>query len=327
MLRYIPFALLLMISFASGAQTIHYYNGKDKEVKTAKKASYYEEIYERTGDTLTLVKRYDISGNLVTEGHFISVKLRIREGKHTSYYPDGKISTVTEYKAGKMHGMALKYDQQGRLISEKEYSEGNPGGVDREYWPERNILKYERTRCAETLREETRRWNESGSLVYQLISIDYKFDGEVIICRDDGTLRRRDIYSLDELVEGACYAKDGSDTIWYPYMVYPSFNGVVGIQPAVQAFSNYVSGKVEYPFEALLNLEYGKVTAGFIVDQKGKVAGPVILSSPSTSLSKEVLSVLKKSPAWTPGSIDGKPDSFRFTISVNFKLPPRPDFY
>ena len=113
----------------------------------------------------------------------------------------------------------------------------------------------------------------------------------------------------------AAKAADGSDA-YLMCEVMPTFNG-----GSLNDFRAWVMSNIRYPQQAQEQGIRGAVVAAFVVGTDGRVEDEVaILRSPDESLSAEVRRVIAKSPAWTPGTQEGKAVRVRFTMPVQFSL-------
>lgn len=100
--------------------------------------------------------------------------------------------------------------------------------------------------------------------------------------------------------------------------VNPNFQN--GGPKSNELFRLWVQKAVKYPQIAMDNNTSGAVNLKFVIGQDGKIRDITVLSSPDSSLSNEVIRVLKASPAWTPGKQREKPVSVIGTIRIVFTL-------
>lgn len=85
-------------------------------------------------------------------------------------------------------------------------------------------------------------------------------------------------------------------------------------------FLKWVMQNVTYPEIARSNGVGGKVYVSFVIDKKGDLTKIKILRNVDQSLVDETVSVLNKSPKWTPAIKKGKVTSVQYQMPVNFKL-------
>lgn len=98
-----------------------------------------------------------------------------------------------------------------------------------------------------------------------------------------------------------------------------------GTRPAflevdINVFRTWVMSQLRYPSYAAAYKITGRVTVSFIVRENGTLDDIQIESSPDSSLSKEVIRVLKTSPPWTPGTKWGVPCSSWCKLPVDFNI-------
>jgi protein TonB len=85
-------------------------------------------------------------------------------------------------------------------------------------------------------------------------------------------------------------------------------------------FTKWVLKNMTYPEEAMKNGIQGRVICSFVVDAKGNVTNVKILRGVDSSLDKEAIRAISKSPRWTPGEQRGKPVRVSYTFPVIFQL-------
>lgn len=84
------------------------------------------------------------------------------------------------------------------------------------------------------------------------------------------------------------------------------------------SFQSYLAKTITLPkdFKGV-----GTVYADFVIGKDGKVHSERIVRAIEgcNECSEQVLSAIRKSPAWTPGYQAGRPVSVRFTVPVRFR--------
>ena len=135
------------------------------------------------------------------------------------------------------------------------------------------------------------------------ISIDYEtYKGLV----DAVILDEEDFFEKDVEEEEVPFA--GLD-------VKPSFRG-----GDANEFSKWVNSQLIYPKTAKKNGIQGRVTLQFTVEPDGRITNVSVLRGVDSSLDKEAVRVVSKSPRWSPGYLDGKPVRVTYTFPVIFQL-------
>jgi len=87
-----------------------------------------------------------------------------------------------------------------------------------------------------------------------------------------------------------------------------------------EAFFKYVASKIVYPQDCRDNMIQGKVYISFVIDIDGSVTDVTVVRGVHKSIDQEAIRVIKSSPKWKPGTINGKPVKVKYTYPVSFKL-------
>ncbi|MDE6527506.1 MAG: M56 family metallopeptidase [Muribaculaceae bacterium] len=87
-----------------------------------------------------------------------------------------------------------------------------------------------------------------------------------------------------------------------------------------RALMEFVAKNVKYPEAAMKAGKEGKVIVRFTVQADGKVADANVIRSISPELDAEAVRVVSTFPAFTPGTVDGKPVACQYVIPISFKL-------
>lgn len=87
-----------------------------------------------------------------------------------------------------------------------------------------------------------------------------------------------------------------------------------------EAFFKYVASKIVYPQDCRDNMIQGKVYISFVIDTDGSVSDVIVIRGVHQSIDQEAVRVIKSSPKWKPGTINGKPVKVKYTYPISFKL-------
>ena len=85
-------------------------------------------------------------------------------------------------------------------------------------------------------------------------------------------------------------------------------------------FTKWVYANLEYPEIAKENGIQGRVTVQFTIDKDGSVKNVKVLRGVDSSLDKAAVSVINKSPKWSPGKMRGRPTKVSYTFPIIFQL-------
>ena len=110
---------------------------------------------------------------------------------------------------------------------------------------------------------------------------------------------------------------DGPDHDKMPVMdeldKQPSFQG-----KGREAFSKWISAHLVYPEDAKKAHIDGTVMVKFVIGKNGGVQEVEVVKGAYPSLNDEAVRVIKSSPKWKPGIVDGHPVRVTYTIPVIF---------
>ncbi|WP_183578961.1 energy transducer TonB [Mucilaginibacter sp. X5P1] len=97
-------------------------------------------------------------------------------------------------------------------------------------------------------------------------------------------------------------------------------NSEAAIPGGRQRLFNYIQSKLSYPEKAITQNIEGTVEVSFTVDKDGTLHNFNIIKGIGYGCDEEVLTILKGSPKWRPGILEGRPVTMHESISVEFKL-------
>jgi len=97
------------------------------------------------------------------------------------------------------------------------------------------------------------------------------------------------------------------------------------VMPAFKSGSSdiedYINNHIEYPQPAIDNNKEGKVTVNFVVDENGKITNARTAGGKlGDGLDEEAVHVVSNMPAWTPGTVKGKPVKVSMSLPIVFKI-------
>ncbi len=82
----------------------------------------------------------------------------------------------------------------------------------------------------------------------------------------------------------------------------------------------FIATSVKYPVEAQQKGIKGRVICSYIVEKDGSLSNYKIVRGIDPLLDEEALRVMKTSPKWTPGKVDGKDVRVLYTVPITFRL-------
>lgn len=83
----------------------------------------------------------------------------------------------------------------------------------------------------------------------------------------------------------------------------------------------WLTANMKYPESALENHIEGKVIVKFTIEKDGTVTNPYIVRGVNDELDGEALRLVNMMPKWQPGTDNGVPVKYCFTLPFLFRLP------
>lgn len=237
-----------------------------------------------------------------------SGEMNFEEGIHglyTEYYRNGKKRVVRNYYKGKLTGEDSTYYYNGQLYSVVTHSKTG------------DYLKT----CLDTTGKALAANGNGVWVECSEFSLLETYTGPVVNGKKDGTWVQR--FAVDTVVYKTEY-KNGvelpgpkrkkEDWVFQVADQQPSFSG------SDTGFSQYLATNIRYPQYAREQHITGRVILTFVVEKNGSLSELRVLRSPDESLSNEAMRVMKASPAWKPGILNGQPVRVQFSVPIGFAL-------
>lgn len=87
-----------------------------------------------------------------------------------------------------------------------------------------------------------------------------------------------------------------------------------------EAWKDFLLNELDYPEISIEYNEQGTVYLSFVIELDGSVGEVKVLRGVSRLLDQEAIRVIKKSPKWSPGMVNGRPVRTRINVPINFVL-------
>lgn len=85
-------------------------------------------------------------------------------------------------------------------------------------------------------------------------------------------------------------------------------------------WTKFLTANIKYPALARQNNITGKVYVSFIVEKDGRLADIKVKQGIGNGCDEEAVRVLRTSPKWKPGTVEGKPVRTYFLLPVSFQI-------
>lgn len=157
-------------------------------------------------------------------------------------------------------------------------------------------------------------WYNNGKIHCDIDYKNGKFDGLILTYWENGKLKREEDFLDGKSIGGICFDSLGNKLDYSPYEIMPIFPG------GERALLNYISKKLEYPFEMQRQGIQGKVIIRFVIDKDGRATNIDIIKGSRNEFNQEAIRIIKSLPQWKPGIQDGEIVKVYYTLPINFSL-------
>jgi len=129
-----------------------------------------------------------------------------RHGTWLTYYPDGKIQTITSYLNGKKQGPEIQIDNSGYITTKSPYVQGNLHGEFKGYT--RGRITDRRNYAGGKLHGLKQRYYPSGTIMEESYYVNGTIDGEARWYNQQGEITIKYTYDNGELVDDGSGSDD-----------------------------------------------------------------------------------------------------------------------
>jgi TonB family protein len=88
-----------------------------------------------------------------------------------------------------------------------------------------------------------------------------------------------------------------------------------------KALAMFLASRLRYPAKARENRIQGKVYIGFVIENNGSLSEFKVIRGIGSGCDEEAIRVLKLSPNWKAGIMNGSPVRTSYTLPISFQLP------
>ncbi len=131
-----------------------------------------------------------------------------------------------------------------------------------------------------------------------------------------------DVKLSDDKIQSGPSSESVNEGLRYEGKLYDLGN--VELSPEYQggqkALLKFLASKLKYPVRARDNKIQGKVYIGFIVEKNGSLTDFKVVRGIGAGCDEEAIRILKLSPIWKPGYVNGKPVRTSYTLPIAFQL-------
>ena len=234
---------------------------------------------------------------------FGTFKEGVPEGVCVNYGPGERIYWGPMVN-GKRTGNACMSKNGGRILVRGDFVNGRQHGIDTVYREDGTVIigRYDMSKFIGAVQE----YNEK--VPKEIRSAYPKFPKIKLTKEQKLFLNEYDAWYKEQSRKARQKRTESGE-------VKPSFNG-----GGPNAFSEWVNSRLQYPAEASRNKIEGTTVLQFTITVTGELTDiRIVRSSGNSALDKEAIRVVSESPAWEPGTQDGKTKNVTLTFPVIFK--------
>lgn len=316
---------LVMNSFAQ-KQNVYFLKDNGRYVSTKDSADFVRIIREPdSGSVLYNVLDYYPNNNIKLVAKSSAIEPVILEGMAMSYYPNKRKKQIANYAKGSLSGICYDYYPNGKLYRSVKFEAHAPvGGYNFSPRTMLNLITWENIdQVYDSLGVVT---VTSGDGYYHIYNPEFTRIAEEGKVKNgkrdsiwtgfdaDGKVMYKEEFAGGNFLKGYQKGING-DTINYTIKeALPTFKG------GDAEFAKFLAQTIRYPRYAMENNVQGQLIVSFVVNSDGNLSDIKILKSIDRTLDAEAISVLKRSPKWSPAIQNGLPIKANFTMPVSFSL-------
>jgi hypothetical protein len=250
---------------------------------------------------------WDSAGVKLQEGYYSGSQ---RAGKWTTYYPNGKVRSVTNYAEGRVNGLFTKWYQNGKKMIEMHVFE-NGLNTPPDVWDEKGKIIKIGTKAYNEIVEG----NKPGEIfndpsMYQRPIIDRRVEDGMP--DQEGEIFDTEIGGTDKVLK----AIDDPNLIYDYPEIAPAFPG------GDSAMMNFIARNIQYPPIARDMQKQGTVYVKFVVETNGVVSNVQVVRDVqgAPEFSAEAIRIVHLFPPFVAGRNNGKAVRSSRIVPVKFIL-------
>lgn len=228
----------------------------------------------------SIISFFDVNSHELIKQNEVT-NISDNNGFYTEFYEDGRIKEESFYENNWAIGPSYTYHDNGTKQSYK-------------------IHKPRETRYIQA-------WDDKGNELLK------NGTGFYSILNENGNVNFSIIENHD-LVSSFEYRAAQKDSVYTLVTDQPEPAG------GMKEFYKFISSNLNYPNIARRRGTEGKVFIQFIIDKKGSATEVTTVKGIGDGCDKESERVIKMSPRWIPGKLDGQPVKVRMILPLTFKL-------
>ncbi len=323
MLKTLTTALLcffLSMAFAQKKDTIVYYLNKSNKIVSSKDSAEYFAVIlppDTSADkNLSVIREYYKNGKIKLLGKVNSQSFKF-QGPAISYFINGHKMNIKNYDDGLLVGDVVEYYPNGKLYDIKNIVAPGTRGTQFQ-------LNECRDSTGNVLAENGNgKWIEF--LDETIDGIDFAgryIEGEVNLGIAKGEWRGDlgdSIVMLRVYKNGILVMAKDSDMA-FNNKTHSETSKLPGFTGGMESLGKFLGTHLRYPDAARAHNTQGRVIVSFVVEKDGSLNYVSAARDIGDGCDEEAMRVVKLSPRWSPGMVDGKPVRVAYSMPIGFTI-------
>jgi antitoxin component YwqK of YwqJK toxin-antitoxin module len=233
-------------------------------------------------------------GIVAQKGYF---KNNIANGHWQSFYPEGQLKDEGDITNNHFSGVWKAWYRNGLPMSSKTYVYSDSmitGEPVHENSPAKMQKVLDDFTLEGVLEGPSSSWYENGKKESEVNYHNDSLSGSCSWFRPDGNPSSKEVYTNGKVTDLECYDETGKYTgatcsiLKLPVFIHPVYSA-----------TDYIVDELHKERHRGITA-YGEAEVSFTVTQKGTVEKLAVTKSPDATLSKLILQIFAKMPAWSP---------------------------
>ncbi len=233
-----------------------------------------------------------------------SFKNNVADGLWQTWYTNGKLKTEGTLINNHFTGILKEWYENGQAKSEQSYVYNQPvntGQPFHENSPAKRVQKLlVQVEADGVLEGPTATWYENGNKESDVTYHNDTLSGVCTWYRENGKPSSKETYTKGKITDLECYDEDGKYTgvtcsiLKLPVLIHPMFTAL-----------DYI----EYELHKDKNKDIrdeGEALVSFTVTKNGTVENLAVVRSDDPDLSRHIIQIFAKMPAWSPAVIHNR---------------------
>lgn len=299
---------------ANAQETTIFYQSNTVVANSKDNAKFYV-VYQPYVKGLIAYQKFSIDNILIEKGAILSIASLVKEGKISTFYPNGNLKDDVYYESGLPSGEKMHYFENGQVNYKIQQTAAGYGRNS----AKKSSVKYEyciNPKGEILLQNGNGKYEEYGlnqKLTQQGVVKNYLPDG-VWQGYDDGKLAFVEEYKNGNLLKGQSFGINGNSR------TYTNKNSRPEPKGGIDNFYSYIASAMQDMVTNNNENLSGDIMLNFIVETSGNLKDiKVVKATQNLQINAMALEVLKNSPKWKPATQQGEAVETAFFMPLSMR--------